>query len=85
MLGFPQEDADIFRRFIHTIIEDVGLSAEEREAQLEGSDLDQYLDARIAGAPAASRATISRRSCSRPSSTVSGSTPTTCAARWSSS
>jgi cytochrome P450 len=47
MLGFPQEDADIFRRFIHMVIEDVNLSAEERQAQFEQSEIDEYIDARI--------------------------------------
>jgi len=48
MLGFPAEDGDIFRRFIHTVIEDVGVSAEEREAEFEAGEIDEYLDARIA-------------------------------------
>lgn len=48
MLGFPQEDADIFREFIHLVIEAVDLSAEEREAKFEASQIDEYLDARIA-------------------------------------
>ncbi len=47
MLGFPQDDADIFRRFIHMILEAVNLSAEDRMAQIEGRELDDYLDARI--------------------------------------
>jgi cytochrome P450 len=48
MLGFPQEDADLFRRFIHTVIEDVNVTAEERQAALDESELDAYLDAQIA-------------------------------------
>jgi cytochrome P450 len=48
MLGFPQEDADIFREFIHLVIEAVDLSAEEREAKFDESEIDEYLDARIA-------------------------------------
>lgn len=48
MLGFPQEDADIFREFIHLVIEAVDLSAEEREARFDESQIDEYLDARIA-------------------------------------
>ena len=32
MLGFPQEDADVFRRFIRMVLEDVDQSAEERQA-----------------------------------------------------
>ncbi|HEX4490713.1 MAG TPA: cytochrome P450 [Acidimicrobiia bacterium] len=47
MLGFPQEDADRFRRFIHAVIEDVDLSAEAREANLDDSEIDEYIDARI--------------------------------------
>jgi len=46
MLGFPQEDADIFRRFIRMVLEDVDLPAEERLAQ--GEELEAYIDARIA-------------------------------------
>lgn len=47
MLGFPQEDADVFRRFIHMVLEDVNLSAEERQAQIETGELDTYIHARI--------------------------------------
>ena len=48
MLGFPQEDADIFRRFIRMILEDVDQSAEERQALVDEGELDAYIDARIA-------------------------------------
>jgi cytochrome P450 len=48
MLGFPQEDADIFRRFIRMVLEDVDLPAEERQAQAEDGELEAYMDARIA-------------------------------------
>jgi len=48
MLGFPQEDADIFRRFIRMVLEDVDATAEERQAQQEEGELDAYMDARIA-------------------------------------
>ncbi|HEX6237200.1 MAG TPA: cytochrome P450 [Acidimicrobiales bacterium] len=48
MLGFPQEDADIFRRFIHQVIEEVDLPAEERQALADEGELDAYMDARIA-------------------------------------
>jgi cytochrome P450 len=48
MLGFPQEDADIFRRFIRMVLEDVDQSAEERQALVEEGELDAYMDARIA-------------------------------------
>jgi cytochrome P450 len=47
MLGFPQEDADIFRRFIHMIVEDVDMPAEERERLQEQNEIGEYLDARI--------------------------------------
>jgi cytochrome P450 len=47
MLGFPQEDADIFRRFIRLILEDVDASAEERQATINEGELDAYLHARI--------------------------------------
>ncbi|MEP6624742.1 MAG: cytochrome P450 [Acidimicrobiia bacterium] len=47
MLGFPQEDADIFRRFIRLIIEDVDMSAEDREQIQQGGELDAYITARI--------------------------------------
>jgi cytochrome P450 len=47
MLGFPVEDADIFRKFIRLIIEDVDMSAEEREAAQDDGEIDAYLDARI--------------------------------------
>ena len=81
MLGFPQEDADVFRRFIHMVLEDVDISAEERQAQIDEGELDDYIDARIAEHLAEPR-TTSRRSCSKPSSTARSWTPTTCAARW---
>jgi cytochrome P450 len=48
MLGFPQEDADIFRRFIRMVLEDVDQSPEERQALVEEGELDAYMDARIA-------------------------------------
>jgi cytochrome P450 len=48
MLGFPQEDADIFRRFVHQVMEDVDLSPEERQAVMGGGEIDAYMDARIA-------------------------------------
>jgi cytochrome P450 len=47
MLGFPQEDADIFRRFIRMVLEDVDISEEERQAQIESGELDTYINARI--------------------------------------
>jgi cytochrome P450 len=48
MLGFPQGDAELFRRFIHLVLETVGSSAEERLAQFEGGEIDAYLDEQIA-------------------------------------
>ncbi len=48
MLGFPGEDADIFRHFIHQILEDVDLSSEDRQEVMARGELDDYLDARIA-------------------------------------
>jgi cytochrome P450 len=48
MLGFPQEDADLFRRFIRMVLEDVDQSAEERQAIVDEGELDAYMDARIA-------------------------------------
>jgi len=48
MLGFPQEDADIFRRFISQVLEDVAATPEERQAVIESGEIDQYMDERIA-------------------------------------
>jgi cytochrome P450 len=48
MLGFPQEDADVFRRFIRMVLEDVDMSAEDRQAQVEEGELETYINARIA-------------------------------------
>jgi cytochrome P450 len=48
MLGFPQEDADLFRRFIRMVLEDVDASAEDRQAQVDEGELETYIDARIA-------------------------------------
>ena len=47
MLGFPQEDAEIFRRFIHHVLEAVDLPPEERRAVFQ-EEIDVYLDDRIA-------------------------------------
>jgi len=47
MLGFPQEDADIFRRFIRMVLEDVDQSAEERQELINHGELDAYIDARV--------------------------------------
>jgi len=48
MLGFPQEDAAVFREFIHMVLESVDAPAEERMAQMEQVGMDAYLNARIA-------------------------------------
>jgi cytochrome P450 len=48
MLGFPQEDADLFRRFIRMVLEDVDQSVEEREALANEGEIDAYMNARIA-------------------------------------
>ena len=45
-LGFPQEDADLFRDFIHLILEEVDLPPEEREERFAA--VDAYMDAQIA-------------------------------------
>jgi cytochrome P450 len=45
-LGFPQTDAQLFRGFIRTVLEEVDRPAEEREAMLE--ELDGYMDVQIA-------------------------------------
>jgi cytochrome P450 len=45
-LGFPQEDADLFRRFIRQVLEDVDQPADERRETLK--ELDAYMDAQIA-------------------------------------
>ncbi len=47
MLGFPAEDADVFREFIHMIIEDVGMPEAERRQRQEQGKLDSYLTAQI--------------------------------------
>ncbi len=44
-LGFPQEDADLFRRFIHEVMEDVDRPGEERRSMF--TELDAYMDAQI--------------------------------------
>ena len=75
MLGFPQEDADIFRRFIHMIIEDVDMSAEEREAHPRSRRARRRTSTRGSTSTSNTRATTSRRSCSKPSSTARSSMP----------
>jgi cytochrome P450 len=45
MLGFPHEDADIFRQFVHTFLEGVATPMEERLDEL--IELFGYLQARV--------------------------------------
>ena len=47
MLGFPEDDADIFRKFIHQVLEDVDQSPEERQALINQGEIDEYMDAQI--------------------------------------
>ncbi|HUE58328.1 MAG TPA: cytochrome P450, partial [Acidimicrobiales bacterium] len=47
MLGFPEEDADIFRKFIHQVLEDVDQSPEERQALINQGEIDEYMDPQI--------------------------------------
>jgi len=48
MLGFPGEDAEVFRSFITGVLEDVDDSPEERRARADEAVMEQYMDARIA-------------------------------------
>ncbi len=48
MLGFPEADADVFRSFISGTLEDVGESAEQREARVGEATMERYMDERIA-------------------------------------
>ena len=45
MLGFPTEDEEIFRGFVHDVLERINETPEERIAAMEG--LDRYLDVQI--------------------------------------
>ena len=45
MLGFPLEDADLFRGFVHDLLEDVDAPQEERVAAFRR--LDDYLDVQV--------------------------------------
>jgi cytochrome P450 len=45
MLGFPVEDDDLFRDFVHRTLEGVNLDPEERRRGFE--DLDAYIDVQI--------------------------------------
>jgi cytochrome P450 len=46
MLGFPPEDEEVFRGFVHNVIEQVDLPAEQRIANFQ--TLDAYVDRQIA-------------------------------------
>ena len=46
-LGFPQEDADRFRRFIRLVLEEVNMPAEDEEREARFGELDAYMDAQI--------------------------------------
>ncbi|CAN5484496.1 cytochrome P450 [soil metagenome] len=45
MLGFPTTDDELFRGFVHDVIENVNISPEDREAAMQ--PLDAYLDNQI--------------------------------------
>ncbi len=45
MLGFPVEDDDLFRQFVHNTLEGVNLPPEVRQASFQ--QLNDYIDARI--------------------------------------
>ena len=45
MLGFPPEDEEVFRGFVHNVIEEIELPAEEREAGFD--QLDVYIDRQV--------------------------------------
>jgi cytochrome P450 len=46
MLGFPLEDSDLFRGFVHGVLENVNAAPAARQAAFDA--LDAYLDAQIA-------------------------------------
>jgi cytochrome P450 len=46
MLGFPEADDDVFRGFVHDVLE--GFNAAPEEIEARGTDLDAYIDAQIA-------------------------------------
>jgi cytochrome P450 len=45
MLGFPTDDADIFRGFVHDILEGINVQPEQRMQAFER--LDRYIDAQV--------------------------------------
>ena len=46
MLGFPLEDCELFREFVHDVLENVNVSGQERIESL--GRLEEYLDAQVA-------------------------------------
>jgi cytochrome P450 len=48
MLGFPLEDAELFRKFITQVLENVDQPAEERNAVINDGEMEAYMDAQIA-------------------------------------
>ncbi len=48
MLGFPQEDAELFRRFITQVLENVDQSPEERQEVIDQGEIDAYMNDQIA-------------------------------------
>jgi cytochrome P450 len=46
MLGFPLEDADLFREFVHDVLEGIAISPEDR--QVKSDRLDAYIDMQVA-------------------------------------
>ncbi len=47
-LGFPQEDAHLFRGFIHLILEEVDTPDEDQAREAAFAEMDAYMDAQIA-------------------------------------
>ena len=45
MLGFPPEDDDLFREFVHTVLEQINAEPESRQEAFQR--LEQYIDAQI--------------------------------------
>ncbi len=46
-LGFPQEDAHLFRGFIHLVLEEVDTPDEDEEREAAFAEMDAYMDAQI--------------------------------------
>jgi cytochrome P450 len=57
MIGLPLEDADLFRSYVHDVLEAVDIAPEERQAKLQalGAYLNTHVDARVDGGPEAHR------------------------------